>query len=537
MPWNRFNPTYSVTRNVYRPGIAGQTAAGHDLTVADFTNLGLSQPAGLFNLASTTNLGTGSALTNKNAIAFTGTGIEGVANTAGLFTGSTTKGLYIADTGASDPFRIRTGSWGCWFKTSAPTNPLIYKYSAAARSYSISINSSGILNSDINFSTGNGLSLTCYGSQIVTDDLWHHGVATWDGSVLSVYLDGKLEGRRSVTGSVGGLLQAAANPVNIGSWGMDASNNAGAGFNGLIDEAFITADVLSEDQIRILYAAKLNHGLPTTPKTATTAIRRYRMGASLTTSDFSASPRRLYNFVNGGLTDSGLDNATLTNNNSAAVTSCADGTASGAYHFASASSQYLSATDTGLPSGTNNSTMGCWFKSNTGAAQHLLTYGTSVNRRTLYIASTGQLSTYDGGINLASPQSVAAGADWHFAAYVIDTTANDGYKQKLYLDGKLISSSTTQVVSTTLAGAAGFKIGSHPNGSQEFLNGSVDSVFVTDYAMTAEELFKIYSKGSQSLGVSVKNAGDHIERIDATSAYVIADNIGPQNQIDIDLRT
>jgi hypothetical protein len=44
-------------------------------------------------------------------------GINGAATTAAQFTGSTAQALYIADTGAADPFRITTGSWGCWFRT------------------------------------------------------------------------------------------------------------------------------------------------------------------------------------------------------------------------------------------------------------------------------------------------------------------------------------------------------------------------------------------------------------------------------------
>lgn len=549
MPWNRFNPTFSTTRNVLRPGISGQTCAGRQLTVADFTSMGLSQPAGLFNLSSTTNLGTGGNLTNKGSVAFTGTGIEGTANTAAVLTGSTAQTLYAADTGASDPFRIRYGSWGCWFKTGkGANNPLLYKYSGSLRSFGMGLGgqAQGVVFTDVNYTGTISSDLTIRSSTAgFHDNNWHFAVGTWDGTNLCLYVDGRLEGWRQSTGqnpstSGGGPLSVGANPLNIGSWAGDASTTAGETFTGLLEEAFITADVLSEDQIRNLYAVKISHGLPTTPKSATTSIRRLRIGAALATSDFSTAPLRLYNFTGGALTDAGTNGQTLTNNNTATVAVRPDGTSSGAYHFKQP--QYLSATDTGLPSGTSNSTIGCWFKTNAYSgytAQHLITYGLGggTNRRTLYIGSTGLLITYDGSVNLATPQTVADFGSWHFAAWVTESSAADGYRQKLYMDGELMATSTSTVNTTTLAGANGLKLGTHPNGSTEYFFGAMTSVFITDYAMPPEHLMKLYAKGSQSLGISVKNAGDHIEQITSTHAYVIADNIAPQNQIDIDLRT
>jgi hypothetical protein len=98
-------------------GMAGQVRAGRALTAADFTALGLSAPRGLWNLSDLSDAsGNGRALTNKGAVTFA-PGINGIAATAAQFTGSAAQALYIADTGAADPFRIGTGSWGCWLRT------------------------------------------------------------------------------------------------------------------------------------------------------------------------------------------------------------------------------------------------------------------------------------------------------------------------------------------------------------------------------------------------------------------------------------
>ena len=94
-------------------GMSGQIRAGRQLAIADFTNMGLSAPIGLWNLSDLTDAsGHGRALLNKGGVTFA-SGINGAANTAAQFQGNVNQALYISDTGAADPFRITVGSWGC----------------------------------------------------------------------------------------------------------------------------------------------------------------------------------------------------------------------------------------------------------------------------------------------------------------------------------------------------------------------------------------------------------------------------------------
>src|SRR6476646_4386940 len=96
-------------------GLANQIRAGRQLLPIDFTNMGLLAPAGLWNLSDLADVsGNGRNLLNKGAVPF-GVGINGIAASAAVFSGAAAQGLYIADTGVSDPFRIRSGSIGCWF--------------------------------------------------------------------------------------------------------------------------------------------------------------------------------------------------------------------------------------------------------------------------------------------------------------------------------------------------------------------------------------------------------------------------------------
>ena len=85
-------------------GIPGQIRAGRQLTPADFTDIGLAAPVGLWNFTGdlTDASGNGHTLTAKGTVPYA-RGIEGIDNNAVQFNG--TNALYIADTGVDDPFR------------------------------------------------------------------------------------------------------------------------------------------------------------------------------------------------------------------------------------------------------------------------------------------------------------------------------------------------------------------------------------------------------------------------------------------------
>jgi hypothetical protein len=51
--------------------------------------------------------------------------------------------------------------------------------------------------------------------------------------------------------------------------------------------------------------------------------------------------------------------------------------------------------------------------------------------------------------------------------------------------------------------------------------------------MAQDEISRLYAKGGQDLGVSPKNAGDHIERADASSLLVVFDTLESQHTVDV----
>ena len=519
--------TASQVRDV---GVANQIRAGRQLTAADFTALGLSAPAGLWNLSDLTDAsGNGRALTNKGAVAFT-SGINGIAATAAQFTGSTAQALYISDTGAADPFRIKTGSWGCWFRTAKTGvyQHLVTKASAAAGQYcyALFLYTSNVLAAWV--SPDGTAASSCLGISNVADDRWHQAVSTFDGSTQRIYVDAVLEASLSVSGAI----FSGSGVLDIGAQAADGSTAASNPNFGRVDEAFVTADVLSPDQVRGLYCAKIAHTLGAVPSTFNLAVRRARKGAALDpVADFpGGQPLRLHNFTAGALTDQGTGNVTLTNNGAAVAVAGADGSANGAYNFVAASSQSLSSTDAGLPSGTGTRSWGCWLKTTSVTTSGVVAWGTINTADARFVlGSNGSLYSYSAGDNILGPY--IADGQWHHAVATEDNAAGDGVKRKFYVDGLLVGGSTV-LNAITLAGANRFRVGASSDGTQPF-TGQVDNAFVCAYALTQDQVSTLYAKGAQQLSSSPKNAGDHVEYADSSSVYMVLDTLDSQNAVDL----
>ena len=84
----------------------------------------------------------------------------------------------------------------------------------------------------------------------------------------------------------------------------------------------------------------------------------------------------------------------------------------------------------------------------------------------------------------------------------------------------------------TLGGAAHFRVGANISNA-EWFTGQIDAAFVTNYALTTTDIRALYAKGAQDLGGSPKNAGDHVERVDAATVLMIADTLESQHTIDL----
>lgn len=532
----RFEATRNTfaTRQILEVGQVGQIKAGRALAPADFTSLGLVLPPGIFGCGSLTNQGSGAALVNKGAVPFA-PGILGAASEAAQFVGSTAQALYIADTGAADPFRIRTGSWGCWFRTAkrGQAQYMMGKWANpggfANGGWDLGVGSGNALAADIS----NGTATTpLAGMTDVADGRWHFAVVTYDGTKLRMYVDGQPDNAVGVSGPI----NTVAAPFNIGGLYADAGLPTTLPFYGVVDEAFATPDVLSEDQVRYLMCASLPHTLGIASTAAQLNVRRRKRGAVLATTEFPATPPRIYNLVNDTSNDGsdadGTQGTTATllgNVGTGAITYVAapDGIRTGAIHFTGAH-QGLSGTDTGLPPGLAARSYGIWFKG-VGLSQGIIGWGTvgSADAR-LALDSGGLLQAFSGSDAISGPR-VSDGL-WHHGVVVEDNAAADA-KRKLYLDGRLVGGS--MVMNTlTLAGANRFRVGANPDGTGP-LTGSVGRPFVYAGALTSEQVLAIYNVSGQALPASPKDEGYHIEGIEATRILLLTDRLEACDQIDL----
>jgi hypothetical protein len=507
-------------------GLSSQIRAGRQLSPADFANIGLNAPVGLWNLSDLSDAsGNGRALSNKGAVPFA-SGINGVANSAAQFVGNAGQALYISDTGANDPFRIKTGSFGCWFRTAKKgvAQNLMGKLQGSSPGYFMQIQAGNQLSGGIY----DGTAYYSIATQIdATDDIWHFGVAVYDGTYFKIYFDGAFLVQVAFPP---GVIPNAAIPFNIGNLGADAATSGGSATFGRVDEAFVTADVLSEDQVRSLYCVKIAHTLGAVPARVVLNVRRRKKGAAFAVTDFPTQPLRLYNFSAGSLGDQGSNNVLLTNPGGTVSVAGADGSMGNAFNFNG--SQSLPATDAGLPAGVAPRSHGCWFKSSllTGAGT-MIAWGSALGVGDVRIGiSTGAIFFSNAGDAITGP--IVADGVWHQAIAVEDNTAADGVKRKLYIDGKIVIGSNV-LNAVVLGGASHFRIGTASDASAQVYTGQIDSIFVCDYALTADQVHALYAKGAQALSSSPKNVGDHIEGMDAANLYAIFDTLESQNQIDL----
>jgi hypothetical protein len=519
-------------------GYLSNVRAGRQLALTDFTTLcGLpNTPVGLFNLHSTANLGTGGALSVRGAFASTnGIGGSG-AGGAALFQGNvlaTPMGLYIPDTGAGDPFRLRHGSFGCWLKTAkrGTTQVLMAKASAASFGWFFAINSGNGVSPAI--SLDGSTQVGPVGTTDVCDDRWHFAVATYDGNMLALYIDGAKEAQFLTSGTI----FSSTGPFDIGSQFADAATAANLPHFGLIDEAFVTHDVLTDEQIRLLYCAKIPHGFTSVPRDISLQIHRRRRGALYVPGDFPAAPARLYN--GASTADSSANNVPLTANVGTGTIGQGtgpDGAKDSARVYSGAHTGD-SATEAGLPSGAAGIRVyGCWFKTTMTVVGVIMGWGTLGTADARMWVSPVNLVAASGADQMVTASLVVNDGLWHFAIVIEDPNALDGVKRKLYLDGRLVAASTVLNTLTLNAAPANmFRLGASNNGANPFV-GSIARAFVIDatgVTVNQDKIAALMNKVSQDLGASPRNIGEHIEGYDAANIYALFDGVDGQNSVEL----
>lgn len=133
---------------------------------------------------------------------------------------------------------------GAWIKTTVSTASTIFSQhnTNLSGAYKLSMNASGKAVGYLEVSPN-----TVTGTTSINDGNWHHVVHSYDGITSQIYVDGKLDGSQYMPGTI---------PNSNTVFMVGATNSAGIlaeRFNGSIDEVFLTAEVLSPDQIKTMY--------------------------------------------------------------------------------------------------------------------------------------------------------------------------------------------------------------------------------------------------------------------------------------------
>ena len=179
----------------------------------------------------------------KNAPAMGATGaLAGDANTATRFDGVNDYVQAASPTGL--PLAAASRSVEAWFKTTSADRQVLYAYgtNTDTQQFGLWLNAGGTAMTAWGFGSGAGHNKEFALPAAANDGMWHHSVVTYNGTSLTLYLDGVAVG-----------TQAATRNTVIDDWGFTigaipgtGSTSTGGYFNGWIDEVAFYTSVLSQ---------------------------------------------------------------------------------------------------------------------------------------------------------------------------------------------------------------------------------------------------------------------------------------------------
>ena len=301
----------------------------------------------------------------------------------------------------------------------------------------------------------------------LTDGNWHHVVATYDGSVAKVYLDGNLIG----TGSAGAVS------TNSGNFAIGAYNNGvDALFNGSIDQVRIFDKAISAEDVATLYAETTSTASNTNPFSEGAGVALYTM-------DYDASEA------------SGYYDGTPTN-----VDFGVEGQINYGARFNGSSSRIALPKLTGL---TSDVSVSGWFQlGNTTTSNRLRIFslnavsGYGGTLESLYRPSDGQWVVRVGNgsssdTNVLTHTYQLTQSTWYHICFTRDDSNNI---TKFYVNG---SEQDTETVSATatIQGSAISIIGNQPSLSTSTAwNGTIDQVRIFSKALNPTEVDTLFAE-------------------------------------------
>jgi len=320
----------------------------------------------------------------------------------------------------------------------------------------------------------------------ITLNQWNHVAVSWDGvmttaSTARIFVNGK---EATYTGTTNGATRPddGASSLYIGN-----ASSTDRTFDGIIDQVKVFNYNRSQAQIAWSY----NKGGP---------IAHWKMDECQGTT---------INDMSGNSYTGTLTNATAgTCQTSGSWFNGVSGKRNYSMSF-DGTNDYITASDTSLPTGSNPRSISAWIKTSSSTNQHILTYGNSAfANNQIYLAiynltgsncsNAGTNSTYalvlGSGVdpnNICDNKSLVDGG-WHHVVGVVN-----GSTITLYVDGVQRITSATLTVNTALAGV--LRIGSTLSGTIPF-NGQIDDTRVYNYPLTPTQVKTLYNDGATRYG-------------------------------------
>ncbi|MBK7801803.1 MAG: VCBS repeat-containing protein [Chloracidobacterium sp.] len=405
-----------------------------------------------------TNDQTGS---NHGVIVNGATYVAGKVGRAFDFGGNTDYVQVAAPTGL--PLSNAPRTMMMWFKTPTTwgdTHQVIMQYGGNAQGSKFGLFTPNYYNRALSFW---GESADLAGATPLQNDTWYHGTVTYDGNVITLFLNGQLEASHSF----GLNTQLNAGGFIIGRTGPD---NITSEWNGSVDEAMMFDRVLTQTEIQAIYDAGSAGACRSCTPQAADIISRW--GAE-----------------NNSLDAIGLNNAVLNGN-----TNFVSGKVGNAFNLDGSGDFVQVAVPNGLPLGNDARTMELWFRTpidlSVSTEAGIIQYGTASTGSMFGLITSGnapgKLYFYGHSADLAGTTTILPNT-WYHAAVTFDGTT-----LKLYLNGQLENQAAMTL--NTVLESHGLSMGYRIGGA--YWNGQIDEPAIYGRALTDTEIRSIYDSGN-----------------------------------------
>ncbi|VVB76229.1 Concanavalin A-like lectin/glucanases superfamily protein [uncultured archaeon] len=337
---------------------------------------------------------------------------------------------------------------------------------------------------------------------------WYHAAATFDGTTVLLYLNGRLEGTYTPS------LNTVASTLRIGS----GSAQEGDYFNGLIADAAIWNAALSAEDINSLYTQ--------TGAEYVSQVFDANSSASFVSLKFNSSAAGGQNFgseINPLLEtsfSSGLVALWHFNNSAAdASANLNDATMQGGSYDTglwgtnaaslNGSSDYIEVPNN-VMNNVSAGTISAWVNLNDVSEETIFSrehYG--VDSMAIFAVGVGCVGSASGKIcfhsinnqgEVLSSSAISANG-WHNVVVAFDTSS-----ASIYIDGALDSTASGNFSITDDAGGVPL-IGAWASYGRYF-NGKIDEFAVWNRKLSADEVKSLFDKGASTLGVKYKSCSN-----------------------------